>query len=135
MGDLVLTDPYVSLGGTDYSASVRQITIPNGAELLDGTRGGDDTRRNIGGLKTWSMEIEFVQDFDNAAIDDDLFAKNGTTIAVEVRPTTAAVGPNNPKLTGNGVLHGYPPLGQQMGELVTATASIASAGTLSRAEA
>lgn len=135
MSSLVLTDCFVSLGGTDISAYVRSVSLPYGAEMLDDTRMGNTTRINKGGLKTWSIDIELQQDFTDNLIDEILFPLVGTTFTVIVRPTSSAVGVSNPNYTGTGVLESYAPFGQSVGELATSTITIQSAGTLSRATA
>lgn len=132
---LVLTDAFVSLGGTDISAYVRSVSLPYGVEMLDDTTMGDTTRINKGGLKTWSIDIELQQDFTDNLIDEILFPLVGTSFTVIVRPTSSAVGVNNPNYTGTGVLENYQPFGQSVGELATSTITIQSAGTLSRATA
>lgn len=132
---LVLTDAFVSLGGTDISAYVRSVSLPYGAEMLDDTTMGDTTRINKGGLKTWSIDIELQQVFTDNLIDEILFPLVGTTFTVIVRPTSSAVGVSNPNYTGTGVLENYQPFGQSVGELATSTITIQSAGALSRATA
>lgn len=135
MASLVLTDCFVSLGGTDVSTYVRSVTLPYGAEMLDDTTMGDTTRINKGGLKTWQLDIEFQQDFADNLIDEILFPLVGTSFTVVVRPTTSAVGVSNPNYTGTGVMESYQPFGQSVGDLTTSTVTIQSAGTLSRATA
>jgi hypothetical protein len=136
MASLVLTDAFVSLGGTDISTYVRSVSLPYSAELVDDTTMGDTTRINKGGLKNWSIEIELQQDFTDNLIDEIIFALVGTTFTVIVRPVgSSVVGTSNPNYTGTGILESYQPFGQAVGELATSTITIQSAGTLSRATA
>lgn len=135
MASSALTDCFLSLGGTDVSTYVRSVTLPYGAEMLDDTTMGDTTRINKGGLKTWSIDVEFQQDFQSTLIDSILFPLVGTTFTVIVRPTTNAVGVSNPNYTGTGILDSYQPFGQSVGDLATSTITIQSAGTLTRATA
>lgn len=135
MASLVLTDAFVSLGGTDVSTYVRSVRLPLEVETLDDTTMGDTTRINKGGLKSWTCEIEWQQDFADNLIDEILFGLVGTTFTLIVRPTSSAVGTSNPNYTGTGLLSSYQPFGQSVGDLATATTTIVSAGTLSRATA
>lgn len=135
MATLVLTDAFVDIDGTDLSSAVRSVTVNYSAELQDETAMGDDTRVRLGGLKDWSMDIEFNQDFAAASVDATLFPLVGTTFTVEVRPTSAARSATNPGYTGTGILESYPPLGNSVGDVATASVTIQSAGTLSRATA
>lgn len=129
---LVLTDAFVSIDGVDLSDHVRSVTINYAAELQDKTAMGDTTRIKIGGLKDWSMDIEFNQDFAAAEPDATLFPLVGTTFAVVVRATSAAKSATNPEYGGTGILESYPPLGQSVGDLAVTAITIQSAGALSR---
>ena len=136
MASLAFTDCYVSLGGTDMSAYVKSVTINYAAEMLDDTAMGDTTRVNLGGLKNWSVEVEFNQDFTDNELDEDLFALVGTSTAVVIRPVkSTVVGTSNPNYTGTGVMESYSPIGGSVGDLAPASCTIQSAGALSRATA
>lgn len=135
MASLVLTDCFVSLGGTDVSTYVRSVTLPYSVELLDDTTMGDTTRVNKPGLKVWQADIEFQNDFTDNLIDEILFGLVGTSFTMIVRPTSSAVSTSNPNYTGTGVMENYNPFGQSVGELVTSRVTIKSAGALSRATA
>lgn len=135
MSKLVLTDAFVSVGGNDISDHVRTVTLNYAAEEVDDTTMGDDTRTNLGGLKTWSLDLEVANDFAATEIDSIIFPLVGTAVAVIFRPTSAAKGPNNPEYTGTGMLSSYNPVGQSVGDLATAPITIVSAGTLARAVA
>lgn len=134
MASSVITDGFISLGGTDISAYVKSFSLPYGAEMLDDTAMGDDTRKNKGGLKTWSVDVTFKQDFADNLLDEILFPLVGTSVAVIMRPIKATVvGPSNPNYTGTGIVEKYSPFGNAVGELATTGITIQSAGTLSRA--
>ena len=127
MADKVLFDPYIDLDGNDLSAQCKQVTLPQEVEQLDGTRGGDTTRRNVPGLKNWSMTATFVQDFSPGGLDSIISGLLGSAITVEVRSDTDAVGGSNPKFTADGMIASYNPLGQQVGELVEVEVEIVPA--------
>lgn len=134
MASLAFTDAYVSLGGTDMSAYVKSVTLNYSAEMLDDTAMGDTTRVNLGGLKNWSVEVEFNQDFTDNELDEDLFALVGASTAVVIRPVKSSlVGTSNPNYTGTGVMESYTPISGAVGDLLPASVTIQSAGTLTRA--
>ena len=135
MAKTVLTDAFVSVGGNDISDHVRTVTLNYSAEEQDDTTMGDDTRTNLGGLKTWSLDIEVANDFAASQVDSIIFPLVGTQVAVVFRPTSAAVGAGNPEYSGTGMLSTYNPVGQSVGDLATAPITIVSAGTLARAVA
>lgn len=133
MAEFVFTDASVVINAVDLSDHVRQVTLNYSAELQDDTAMGDDTRSRIGGLKDWSMELEFNQDFAAAEVDVTLFPLVGSTFTVTLKPTSAAVSATNPSYSGTGILESYPPLGGSVGDLATTSVTIQAAGTLTRA--
>lgn len=136
MASVSFTDCFVSLGGTDMSAYVKSVTLNYAAEMLDDTAMGDTTRVNLGGLKNWSVEVEFNQDFTDNELDEDLFALVGASTAVVIRPVkSTVVGTGNPNYTGTGVMESYTPISGSVGDLLPASCVIQSAGTLTRATA
>ena len=136
MATFVFTDAYLDVaGGTDLSDHVRSITINYEAEAVEDTNMADTTRSNLGGLFNWSIDIEFSQDYAAGEVDATLWSLVGTSVALEVRPTSASVSATNPKFTGNGILTSYTGIGNSVGDLATASASFVSAGALTRATA
>lgn len=137
MPSLAFTDAFVSINAVDVSANVQSVTLNYAAEMLDETVMGATTRTNKGGLKTWSLDIEFKQDFAaSPAPDVVLFPLVGTTFTIIVRPVKATVvGATNPNYTGTGILESYNPIGNSVGDLATAPVTIQSAGALTRAVA
>ena len=135
MAKTVLTNAFVSVGGNNISDHVRTVTINYAAEEVDDTTMGQGTRTNLGGLKTWSIDLEVANDFAASQIDSIMFPLVGTAVAVIFRPTSAVVGPTNPQYSGTGMLSSYNPVGQSVGDLATAPIKIVSAGTLARAVA
>lgn len=133
MATKVLTDAFVELNSTDLSDHVKSVTLNYEAEMQDDTVMGDDTRSNKGGLKNWSVDIEFVQDWAASEVDATLFSLVGTTFTVVLRSDSATVGATNPEYSGTGILESYPPLDNSVGELATTSVTIQPAGTLSRA--
>lgn len=128
----ILEDAFVEVDSNDISSYVRSVTVNYEAESHDETAMGADTRKNKGGLKNWSMEFEFNQDFASSALDSILFPLVGTQVTVTVRPDSAAVGASNPQFSGTGLIQGYPIFGNSVGDLATAGVTIEPAGTLAR---
>lgn len=134
MGKFVLTDAYVSIDGNDMSDHVASVTVNYSAEMQDDTAMGDGTHKRIGGLKDWSVDIEFHQDFASSNVDAILFPLVGSTFTIIVRPVkTGGVGSTNPNYTGTAILESYKPLGGSVGDLAKASVTIPGSGTLSRA--
>lgn len=130
MASMVLTDAYFMVNAVVLSSFCRSLTLNYEAEMLDDTAfGTNGTRSNKPGLKNWSIEAEFLQDYTAAAVDATLFPLVGAApFAIEVRPTSAVVSVTNPKYTGNAVLETYPPIAGEVGTLGTVSASFRSGG-------
>lgn len=134
MASLKFTDCFFSIGGTDLSAWVKEVSLDYGVATLDETAMGDTTRKNLGGLLEWSASVTFKQDFAASAPDVTLFTTVGTTATIIIRPVKATVvGPTNPNYTGTALITGYGPFGNGVGDLATTKLSLACAGALSRA--
>lgn len=133
MASFAFTDAFVSINGIDLSASVRSVTINTEAEDLEDTAMGDTFRSRIGGLKDWSVDVEFNQDFAAAQADATIFPLLGTVIAVQVKPVNDAISATNPQYSGNVLVSEYNPLDGSVGDLATTSVSWPGAGVLTRA--
>ena len=134
MAELVFTDAFVSIDGNDLSDHVKSVSIEYSADMQEITAMGDDTHTMLGGLKNWSMSVEFNQDYAAASVDAVLFPLVGTSFTVIVRPVAStAVGATNPNYTGTGLLESYNPIAASVGEVGAASVSIQPGSTLNRA--
>lgn len=134
MTKLVLTDAFVSINGVDLSDHVDTVTINHSADMQECTAMGDTTRERLGGLKDWSIDVEFFQDYAASNVDATLFPLIGTTFTVIVRPVnTGGVSTTNPNYTGTGILESYNPISGAVGDALKAPITIQAAGDLSRA--
>ena len=132
MSTFVFTDAFVSIDGNDVSDHCTSVTLNYSADEADDTNFADDTHLMIGGLKNWSVDFEFSQDFATSNIDSILFPLVGTTSTIIVRPTASSVSTANPNYTGSALLSTYNPFSGNVGDKATASAHFAAAGTLTR---
>lgn len=132
MTTIALTDAYININSNDLSDYGNQVALSYEADALEDTAFGDDTHSQKGGLKNWSMEMTFHQDFADNALDEILFGLVGSTVTCAMRPTSANKGTSNPEYSGTGLITSYKPFGNSVGELAGASISIVAAGTLSR---
>jgi hypothetical protein len=135
MATQVYTNAFLQINAVNLSAHASEVSLNYASEMQDETAMGDDSRINKGGLKTWSVDVTFHQDYAAAAVDATLFSLVGTTVCVEVRPQNICSTAINPIFSGIGVIESYNPQGGSVGALLDAPVSIQSAGTLSRATA
>jgi hypothetical protein len=133
MASLAFTNASVVLNSVDLSDHVKSVTLNYSAAMLDDTAMGDTTKKNKGGLKDWSLNVEFKQDYAAASVDATLFPLVGSTFTVAVKPVNTATSATNPQYSGTGILESYPPIAGGVGNLAAASVTIQAAGTLSRA--
>ncbi len=134
MATLVLTDAFFSINAVDLSDHVKSVSIDYSAEMLDDTAMGDTTRSSKGGLKDWTMSVEFHQDYAASNVDATIFSLVGVTTAIIVRAdNTAGVSATNPNYTGTGIVENYQPVAGAVGDLAAVPISIKAASTLTRA--
>ena len=133
MAKFVLTDASLVINSVDLSDHVTSVTLNYEAELGDDTTMGSDTRTNLGGLKNWSIDVEFTQNYASGKVDATLWGIVGASVPIVLKPTSGAVSATNPSYSGNGVIGSYSPIGNSVGDVAMAPVTIAPAGTLTRA--
>ena len=135
MATFVLYDAFVSIAGVDLSDHVRSVTVDAGQNMADDTAMGDAFVSNTAGLATWSVSVEFLQDYASSKVDATLepLLGIGTTAALVVKPTSSSVSATNPSYSGTGILESYNPIGGSVGDQAMASATFQSASALTRA--
>ena len=135
MATVHFRNAYTWVNGVDLSDDVESVSLSFGAETLDETAMGDTTRVNKGGLLTWSIDLNFHQDYAASQVEATLFSLVGTTTCFELRPLNSCTTTINPSYSGIGILESYQPMGGSVGSLLDAPATIVSAGSLTRSVA
>lgn len=132
MATFILKNCYLELGGTTFTDHTVSVALTHEGETQDETAMGDNSRSYLGGLKNWSAEIEFLQDFAAGSVDATINALVGTSGAFYCRPTTAAVGATNPSYSGVVIVTSYPPISGTVGDVAKASVSCLGKGDLTR---
>lgn len=123
----------VTINGVDLSDHCKSVTINYSAAQNDGSTFGSETKKNDPGLKEWSMEFEFRQDYAAGSVDATLFPLVGAAaVTVAVRPTKGAISASNPEFSGSACLSSYNPAAGSHGADMICRASFACAGELTR---
>jgi hypothetical protein len=135
MATLVYTNAFIQINAVDMSSHAESVGLNFASEMQDQTAMGDSTRVRKGGLKDWSIDVNWHQDFAAGAVDATLFSLVGTTVCVEMRPQNICSTAINPIYSGIGVIESYNPMSGSVGALLDAPTTIQSAGSLSRATA
>ncbi len=128
MAKVVFSSAYVSINSVDLSTRVRSVSINYSADEVEQTTMGDGTHLFLGGLKNYSVDVEFAQDWAAANVDATLFSIVGTAVQVEVRPATGSRSATNPGYNATMLLPEYNPIGNAVGDLATATARFVPGG-------
>lgn len=134
MAELVLTDAFVSVNSVDLSDHVVSITLSYSAAIMEKSAMGDTFMTRIAGLKDWSISIEFNQDYASSKVDATMYSIVGTSVPIELRPTSSAASATNPKFTGNAFLESYDPIAGSIGDVQKAPVTLPGNGNLTRAE-
>jgi len=135
MAELVLTDAYLTVAGTDLSDHVTSVTLSDGGSIQENTAMGATYVTRIGGLKDWSLSVEFNQDYASSSVDAILAAAVNVSTAIVLRPTSAATSTTNPQWSGNAFLEGYDPIAGSVGDVAKTSPTFVGNGTLTRATA
>jgi len=129
----VLTNCFISIAGNDISDHVKSVQLTYEAEMQDASTYGVGTRKNIGGLKNWSVQLEALNDYASSELDSIVFPLVGTEVAVILRKDAGSVATTNPNYTGQAILASYNPMNGSVGDLASTPITLNCAGTLSRA--
>lgn len=132
MAALIWSDAFLSVNDVDLSDHVQEMTLNYSAEMLDASVMGVGTRVNMGGLKNWSVDVTFKQNFAAGSVDATLWSLVGTSADIEVRPTNACTTAINPRFYGVGVVERYNPGAGAVGVLHQSQVAIQNSGALSR---
>ena len=138
MARIVLTDAYVVFASTDISSYVTSVTLSSTLDVVETTAFKDTARTRVAGLRDNQITLEFNQDFASGALEalvypSDATTKIGTAVTMEVRPTSAAVSPTNPKYTFSALISEWQSLSGAVGELATVSVTWPISGAITKA--
>lgn len=136
MTKMVLTSEYVAINSVDVSSWVRKAELSVEVEDKDVTTfGSAGWNERIGGLKSAELSIEFLQDFADNDLDEDMWTLLGTVVTFEVRPTSSSVGASNPKYTGSVLINAWNPIEGGVGDEASVSVTFPVTGAVTRAVA
>lgn len=133
MAKFVTTDFSISLDSNDLTSNIASATLEITREEQLTTAFGQTSVTRIGGLQDASLTLEFHQDFGDGAVDSILFPLLGTVVPFEIKPTSSAVGTDNPAYSGNLLIQSYTPFDSATGELATFSITLPVSGDITRA--
>ena len=135
MAAFALTAEHLTLSGVDYTDHIKGAVLSVDAAQLDTTdMASAGWTELIGGLKSGSLQVNWIDDVADNDVDEELFALLGTVVTFIVRPVSSAVSASNPNYTGSVLITGYT-IGGQVGELAMKSLRFPTTGAVSRAVA
>lgn len=132
MAVAALINEYLALNAAAMTDHVRQATLAMEASALDATAMGDGWVKNVMGLKSGSLQVEFNDDTAVSQVDSLLWALFGTNTTFEVRLDAGAVSATNPKYTGL-VSIAQHNVGGSLNEVARKSLTFPTSGTVTRA--
>jgi len=135
MAKFAATDYKITVNGTNLSTNLNSVELALESDDLETTAFGTTFRERIGGLKTGSLTLQFMQDFAAASVDATLFPLFNTLATVVITPTSGTVTATNPSYTALCLVNSYSPFASSVGDLATFSITLPTSGTVTRATA
>jgi len=135
MAKFSATDYKITVNGTNLSTNLNSVELSLESDSLETTAFGTTFRESIGGLKSGSLTLQFMQDFGAASVDATLFPLFNTLATVVITPTSSTVSATNPSYTAVCLANAYVPANAAVGDLSTFSISWPTSGTVTRATA
>lgn len=133
MATLVLTNAYISVGGTVLSDLANSVTLNYESDSVEVTAFGDTGHKFTGGLQNNSCEIAFMQDYATSKVEATLYPLVGTTTTVIIKPNGSTTSATNPAYTlSTTYLASHTPVAGAVGELAMTSVTF-TGGTLAKA--
>lgn len=135
MAKFAATDYKVTVNGTNLSTNLNSVELSIEADDLETTAFGSEWRSRIGGLKTGSITLSFLQDFGAGSVDATLYPLFNTLATVVITPTSGSVTATNPSYTAVALVNQYMPFASSVGDIATLSVTWPTSGTITRATA
>jgi hypothetical protein len=132
MPKFAATDYKITVAGVNLSTSLNSVELALESDDLETTAFGGDFRTRIGGLKSGSVTLQFMQDFGAGAVDATLFPLYNTLATVVIVPTSGTVNSTNPSYTATCLVNSYSPFASSVGDIATFSVTWPTSGTVTR---
>lgn len=132
MAIYALTSQVTQLNSVDYSDHLKNSTLTIDAAQLDATdfaSGG--WVEVIGGLKSGTLALNFMDDVADNDVDEELFALLGTVVTFAVKATSGSISTSNPEYQGNVLITSHS-IGGGVGELAQKSLTFPTSGAITR---
>jgi hypothetical protein len=132
MPKFAATDYKITVAGVNLSTNLNSVELALESDDLETTAFGGTFRERIGGLKTGSVTLQFMQDFGAASVDATLFPLYNTLATVVIVPTSGTVNSTNPSYTATCLVNSYSPFASSVGDIATFSVTWPTSGTVTR---
>lgn len=133
MAKLVLTNPQITVAGTDLSGWVTSVTLDTKYDIVETTAFGDTAKKRVAGLADNSISLEFQQDFASSAVEATIYPLLGTAATIAIKPVNTTVSTTNPSYSVSAVVAEWQPLKGGIGQLATASVTWPVSGAITKA--
>lgn len=135
MAKLVLTNPTITIAGTDLSGFITSVTLDTKYDIVETTAFGDTAKKRVAGLADNSISLEFQQDFASSSVEATIYPLLGTATNIVIKPVATTVSTTNPSYTVSAVVAEWQPLKGGIGQLATASVTWPVSGGITKATA
>jgi hypothetical protein len=132
MAKFAATDYKVTVNGTNFSTNLNSVELAIESDDLETTAFGGEWRTRIGGLKSGSLTLQFMQDFGASQVDVTLYPLLNTLATVVIVPTSGTVNSTNPSYTATCLVNSYSPFASSVGDIATLSVTWPVSGTVVR---
>jgi hypothetical protein len=132
MPKFAATDYKITVAGVNLSTNLNSVELALESDDLETTAFGGTFRERIGGLKTGSVTLQFMQDFGATSVDATLFPLYNTLATVVIVPTSGTVNSTNPSYTATCLVNSYSPFASSVGDIATFSVTWPTSGTVTR---
>ena len=132
MPKFAATDYKITVAGVNLSTSLNSVELALESDSLETTAFGGTFRESIGGLKSGSLTLQFMQDFGAGSVDATLFPLYNTLATVVIVPTSGTVTSTNPSYTATCLVNSYSPFASSVGDIATFSVTWPTSGTVTR---
>ena len=132
MAQIVLKDASISIASVELADRSNSVEVNYEIESVEVTAFGGN-RSFVGGLQNNTCTVELMQDFAASETEATIFPLVGTQVTLVFKPTSDAVGADNPSYTITGAyLASHTPIAAAVGELAMTSLTF-TGGTLAKA--
>jgi hypothetical protein len=132
MAKFAAIDHKITVAGVDFSTNLNSVELSQEADEVETTAFGQNFRTRIGGLKTGSVTLNFMQDFGAGSVDATLNPLLGTIATVIIQSASGTVTATSPKYTAECLVTQYSPFSSSVGDIATLSVTWPTTGTIVR---